>query len=389
MPENSPIDIGLGLINSNDLAEFITWLGGLDRNSFLEVINSDTIYDALSSLPGSEAALDMFNSMREWANPTRDSTLGQSEYDFTYRIFPSDLGNPSGRSYNGHYMVININVQDTSRMATVSYNGQTSQVFNVLGGEKSKTDALRFEIDNRFTASGAQLGQTYTSRPRFTKRIKESIALYMPNAELTFNDTHDFENISLTKFGASIAAAGAGLVGGFLGGLAGLGAGAAGVATGAGFGQSFVDSATGVISPAAQILGSPVNPKVEVLYANTFQREHRFDFIFSPSTPDESRALQQIIRTLRFHAAPELKPGELSSFFWTPPSEFDITFYNRGTENTKIPRINTCALTQIDVSYSPNGTWSTFYDGYPVQIRMQLAFREVEVTHKLRVLQGF
>jgi hypothetical protein len=253
---------------------------------------------------------------------------------------------------------------------------------------------LRYNIDNNFYGAkgldGDSFGQTpgisltNITRPRYTRRIKESIALYMPNAELTFNDTHDFENISLTKFGAAVAS---GALATFMAGVGAMFAGAAGATAGAGAAGTITDSLSGA-GQAAQIYGRPINPKVEVLYANTMQREHRFDFIFSPASQKESLALRQIIRTLRYHAAPELKSG-FQSFFWVPPAEFDITFYHRGVENTAIPRINTCALTQIDVSYSPNGTWSTFQDGFPTQIRMQLAFRETEVTHKLRVLQGF
>jgi len=312
-----------------------------------------------------------------------DYSLTQSSYDFNYRVFPEELG---GQTYNGHYMVININQQTASKMGTV--NG--TKLSTVLGNELSKTDALRFNIDKNFTNAGGNLGQESgfstsggITRPRFTRRIQESIALYMPNAELTFNDTHDFENISLTKFGAAVA-------GGLLTfAAAGIGAIAGRAAAAAGIAGVISDSLTGV-TEGSKLLGAPINPKVEVLYANTMQREHRFDFIFAPSSANESRNLRQIIRTLRFHAAPELRASNgPTSFFWIPPAEFDITFFYRGKENVRIPRINTCALTQIDVSYSPNGTWSTFHDGYPTQIRMQLAFRETEVTHKLRILQGF
>jgi hypothetical protein len=325
-----------------------------------------------------------------------DYGLGQSDYDFSSRTFPDDLGK---QGYNNHYMVININVQTDSQMNRVTGPGLgTRTLANVLDQELSKTDALRYRIDsNFFDSARTSFGQepninfnpldllaTNITRPRYTRRIKESIALYMPNAELTFNDTHDFENISLTKFGAAVAS---GAVATFTAGIGAIFGGSAGAAAGAAAAGAVTNSLTGV-AQAAQIYGRPINPKVEVLYANTMQREHRFDFIFSPSSQRESISLRQIIRTLRYHAAPELRPGA-ASFFWIPPAEFDITFYHRGRENTAIPRINTCALTQIDVSYSPNGTWSTFQDGFPTQIRMQLAFRETEVTHKLRVLQGF
>ena len=334
-----------------------------------------------TTVPYTNNGLDndgIFNDLPE------DYTLTQSKYDFNYRIFPEELG---GQTYNGHYMVININQQTASKMGKVN----NTQISTLLPDQLSKTDALRFNIDNRFTDSeGNSLVQESgisptgnITRPRFTRRIQESIALYMPNAELTFNDTHDFENISLTKFGAQVAGGLMTFAGAAIGAMFGRAAAFAG-------GIGTINNSLTGLAEGAKVLGSPINPKVEVLYANTMQREHRFDFIFAPSSANESRNLRQIIRTLRFHAAPELRAGNgPTSFFWIPPAEFDITFFYRGKENVRIPRINTCALTQIDVSYSPNGTWSTFHDGYPTQIRMQLAFRETEVTHKLRILQGF
>lgn len=342
-----------------------------------------------------------------------DKTLGQEKYDFNSRIFPSNLGS----DYLGHWMVININVQNQSQFGAVKstnggagFSNPNSLNFNLAGGnEVSKTDALRFGIDGYYTGKNGSmqapllnmlgLEVPVVNRTRFTKRIKESIALYMPNSELTFSDAHDFDNISLTKFGA---AAGGALAKFLLGGtVAAVGGVPQGVEAGSMAGAIY-DQTGSFIGNTAQIMGSPINPKVEVLFTNTFQREFTFDFIFSPTTEKESQDIENIIRTIRFHAAPETQSGfgitnglpDISTFFWIPPSEFDITFYYKdesgnAKENTKIPRINTCVLKQIDVSYSPTGSYSTFRNGHPVQIRMQLRFIETEVVHKLRVMQGF
>lgn len=312
-----------------------------------------------------------------------DYTLEQSKYDFTRRVFPLDLENAD--TYNGHYVVININAQQTSRLYNV--NGQT--VFTPIDNELSKTDALRYKIDGRFrNAAGETLSQGIGTRPRFTRRIRESIALYMPNSELTFTDLHEYDNISLTKFAGSVAGGAAKLAGSAIGGIVGALNPTAGQAISGGVGAA-VDALGNTIGPISQIVGSPLNPKVEVLFSNTFQREFAFDFMFAPTNEKESIALEQIIRTIRFHAAPELRPGVAEQFFFVPPAEFDMTFYYRGYENNKIPRINTCVLTQCDVSYAPSGSYSTFHNGHPVAVRMMLRFRETEVTHKLRVLQGF
>lgn len=330
-----------------------------------------------------------------------DLSLGQPSYDFTQRVFPSDLGDSS--SYNGHYMVINISVQNNSKMTSIVRNsnsgiggglGATGDVLStVLQDQLSKTDVLRYNLDRTFKNSRGEalgLGQSRdltTGRGRFTRRIKESIAITMPSTDMAFTDFHSYEDISLTKFASSPVSGALGVVGAGIGGLMG---GAEAAAQGGKIGAELGTSAAGLVGGVSQIAGAPINPKVEILYANTAQREFSFEFLFSPSSESESIVLAQIIKTLRFHAAPELRPaGYIDSFFWVPPSEFDITFYNRGEENTKIPRINTCVLKQIDISYAPTGAYATFSNGYPVNVRMVLRFTETQVNSKLNILEGF
>ena len=331
-----------------------------------------------------QAASDAGNVAGLGGAVVKDTTLGQERYNFNQRTFPSDLG--SEGSYNGHYMVINVNVQDSTQFNTLGFNRGSGNISTVLPEERSKTDVLRYNQDKLYSGTKGSFGQGIGSRARFTKRIVESIALYMPSSELTFTDAHDFENIMLTTFAGPIGGGVARFAGGMIGGIRG---GVKGAAAGAKLAGDIVGAAGNIIGSTAQIRGTPINPKVEVLYANTLQRQFAFDFQLAPSNKEESAALDNIIRTLRFYAAPEYNSGLIDSFFWTPPSEFDITFYNRGVENTKIPRINTCVLEQIDVSYAPSGVYSTFSNGYPVHTRMMLRFKETEVTHKLRIAQGF
>ena len=49
--------------------------------------------------------------------------------------------------------------------------------------------------------------------------------------------------------------------------------------------------------------------------------------------------------------------------------------------NPNIPTIGRCILESIDVNYAPNG-WSTYQDGYPVQTRLTLQFKETEMVTK-------
>jgi hypothetical protein len=322
------------------------------------------------------AISDGSNLYGENSNPPQDYSLDQSVYDFTSRVFPLNLGD---QSYNGHYMVININVAILTKFSSVSYNGNPVNTFTVQNQELSKLDVLRSRIDKQyrlstFSTSGPSgtstpysapggAGQEYVV-PRYTRRIKESIAVFMPDTSV-YTNRNEYAESSLGSIASEIVSS---TTSGIRGG-----------------------SAAGAVGEFAfqYAAGLATNPRTEVYFRNSDQRRFQFDFLFAPVNEDESMAIEEIIRTLRFHAAPEVNPLTQGGLFFVKPSEFDITFFNKGQENIHIPRINTCALEQIDVDYAPSGKYATFRNGHPVQIKLMMQFRELEINHRLRVLQGF
>jgi hypothetical protein len=306
-----------------------------------------------------------------------DTTLSQPRYNFNYRAFPNDLG----MDYAGHYMVININVPV---YPGGSDRGSYSNQYETMRDQYSKVDVLRF---GRGANPGSVSQRESYSIPRRTRRIVESIALYMPGSQLVYNGMNTYEEISLTALAGQIGTSvlqNAGTAAGYLaGGKQG------GEMVGGAIGN-ILGMAGNAVGTAMKLAGTPINPRVEVTYSNTLLREFLFEFLMMPRNAEEAKTIHDIIRTLRFHAAPEItnQLGVVPTFI--PPAEFDITFFHRGSENTKIPRINTCVLARCEVDYAPGtGIYSTFRDGHPVATRLQLFFKEVEIVHKLRVLQNF
>ena len=327
--------------------------------------------------------------------------LGRSrEYDFDYRVFPIDLGTDA----NKHYVVFNINVpvhatgNDAGKPKNGSYDTADFTKIN-LTGDVSKVDQLRGGsfFDNLIN-DGANF-----NLPRYTKRIAESIAMHMPTP-LTFTSTNLYEDISLTQF--------AGSAGRLMGSLVGKAMSESGNArkTFDRFGNIISDSGD-LLGAALKLGGNPINPRIEVLFANTLQRQFAFEFLMAPRTEQESYVMDRIIRTFKFHSAPSINGATIDDLttniigrgflgniadigkylipFYVPPAEFDITFFNNGVENDRIPRINTCVLERIEVDYAPTGMYATFSNGYPVACRLSMSFRETEVVHKQRVAQGF
>ena len=77
-----------------------------------------------------------------------------------------------------------------------------------------------------------------------------------------------------------------------------------------------------------------------------------------------------------------------SNFIYIYPSEFDIEYCFGSGQNQKLHKISSCVLTELNVNYSPNGVFSTFPDGMPTQINMQMSFTELELLTKERIKAG-
>lgn len=326
-----------------------------------------------------------YNSLQSQSGINTTAADGrQSQYDFKWRTFPGNLG----KDYQGHYMVININVPVR---ATGAVAGAFADRFTVLPNELSRVDRLR-NITTAIENQGSNIISSIL--PRFTRRIAESVALYVPST-LVYNTHNVYEDISLSALAGQL---GVGLLG--LGGTARVTRNGEIARRGART-NSIFDSGRGIIGRTTQLLQSPINPAIEVLFANTMQRQFVFEILMAPRNEQESINIKEIVKTLRFHAAPEVNnfgadflgvgaiAATAASFTWIPPAEFDITFFKDGVENTNIPRINTCVLERVEVDYTPTGIYSTFSNGHPVATRLSLGFRELEPVHKARVLQGF
>ena len=306
------------------------------------------------------------SSILDVSDPTG---LEQSTYDFNYRVFPEDLTMQD----SSHYMVININVP-------VKIGGARRSDYpigNILQNEFSKVDNLRYNsslnasFNREIGALSSATEREQAAFPRSTRRIAESIALHMPNGGLVYTEDNKYEELSMTAMAGSLLSSGIKALPDQISGRL----------------SSIYDAVTGLVKNGGKLAGYPINPRVEVLFATRPQRQWMFEVFLAPRSESESKTAKKVIDTLRYHAAPELGTG---GFYFIPPAEFDITFFRQGVENLNLPRINTCVLEKIDIDYAPQGgVYSTFRDGSPVAIRLSLGFREIEIVHKRRVLQGF
>lgn len=123
---------------------------------------------------------------------------------------------------------------------------------------------------------------------------------------------------------------------------------------------------------AEQKLGATLNPNQAVLFDNMGFRSHSFSFKLYPKTPSESANLRKIIRAIR----DRMVPKKLNTQFLGYPDKVDIDVFPL---NPYIDKFKTCVIESMSVNYSPNG--SAFYGSTlrPVQVDLQLTFKETEI----------
>ena len=325
-------------------------------------------------------------------------------YQFPKDVFENDQ--------LGHYMVFYVNEQKRTKY---DYGGNSfvpqydfdeptgleveGRRLDVKNNKTKGISSGRGEPDLSTSDRNRRAKVGIDSRTQTTKRISDSIALYLPPS-IKDTTTAEYENMST------------GLVGMFAGkgfdffqdfvnkdfdAAAAEGTGAAvdfmkEVAKRSG--AAFIDALAGSDSSLALLnrgLGRADNPFMEVLFTTMGVREFSYNFNFAPRNSDETAEIQQIIQLFRFHMAPEMQ--QANSRYLTLPSEFDIHYMfkgkdGHGRENDYFNRITTCVLTSVDVNYTPNGVRS-FEDGSPTAIAMSLSFRETEILTKEKINEGF
>lgn len=199
------------------------------------------------------------------------------------------------------------------------------------------------------------------------KRLKSSdvIQLYMPDT-INFQYNADYSDTSLLQAAESLPGV--------------LGRKAKAV-------TSVVDSdATKFAGSAA---GYAINPQQQLLFTGIGFRTFQFAFTFTPSSVNESAAVQNIIYKFRYHAAPKMQTGAAGMAFIVPDS-FIIQFQQLGKgENTNITKLKESVLKSVDVNYSPNGIWSAHPDGSPTQVNLTLQFQEIALVDKTAIYNGY
>ena len=216
-----------------------------------------------------------------------------------------------------------------------------------------------------------------------TQKAPTNIALYIPN-KIVNN-----ANISYNGVNFSTLTALGGIITGDFAGAGPLIKRTAG---------SIADSALSLVgtdlnSEAAlqAVSGLAINPKQQMMFQGVNTRSFDFSFSFAPRNQNEAKEVNKIVRAFRRYAHPELA---ISGYMLDVPAEFEVRYYkvyNDGItrENLFLNKIGRCALTAINVDFTPNAVMSTFPDGSPVRTTVVMSFQELRPLTREDIEEGY
>jgi hypothetical protein len=134
--------------------------------------------------------------------------------------------------------------------------------------------------------------------------------------------------------------------------------------------------------------GVILNPNVELLFAGIDLRNFSLSYKLVPRNDEEAGAIKEIINSFRKAMLPSFSDGtelalvggnNIANNFIKVPNVCRVSFMRGGTLNTDVPQYKMCAITQVDINYTPDGTYATYEDGKMVAIEMSLSFQETKL----------
>ena len=130
--------------------------------------------------------------------------------------------------------------------------------------------------------------------------------------------------------------------------------------------------------------GQVLNPNLELLFNGVGLRVFPFSFQFFPRNRTEGIEVMNIIKTLKYQMAPSRNRAEaaLEGIFIGAPSIFQLRYMKGADPHPFLNKFLPTFLSDLKVNYTASGAHSTFYDGTPTHIQVDMQFKEINPIFK-------
>lgn len=137
-------------------------------------------------------------------------------------------------------------------------------------------------------------------------------------------------------------------------------------------GANFVTRNTGLV----------LNPNLELLFGGPNLRSFSYSYQLTPRDFTEANQIKNIILFLKRAMAPKKLEGNL---FLKTPDVFKLKyiFGKTNKEHPFLNKIKPCALTSLNIDYTPDGSYMTYQDGSLTSYRISMVFSELEPIYDI------
>ena len=124
-------------------------------------------------------------------------------------------------------------------------------------------------------------------------------------------------------------------------------------------------------SVMARSSGQVINPNMELLFSGPNLRQFSFQFKFTPRYQKEAETIRTIMKAFKRNMAPKGAGGTMLK----TPNIFEIQYIGKARQY--LNRIKMCALQNVGINFTGDGTFATYKDGSPISSMMTLQFQEL------------
>ena len=142
----------------------------------------------------------------------------------------------------------------------------------------------------------------------------------------------------------------------------------------------FAGQAVGNTSLFTRGTGKVLNPNLELLFGGPQLRQFNYNFRFTPREAREAREVKGIIKFLKKNMAPIRMDGRL---FLKTPNVFKLKYiFKNGRQHPFLNKIKRCALRDLTVNYTPDGSYMTYDDGSMTSYDVTMTFGELNPIYQ-------
>ena len=110
---------------------------------------------------------------------------------------------------------------------------------------------------------------------------------------------------------------------------------------------------------------------MELLFSGPSLRTFSFNFKLTPRYQREAEVIRTIIKAFKRNMAPKGSGGTVLR----TPNIFQLEYVGKAQDY--LNRIKLCALKNVSVNYTGDGTFATYQDGAPISSMLTLQFTEL------------